>query len=130
MESTYYINVTFGGYELHQGLHTDFDTIENQEEIVGFADETWMPIFISLDDDQLNEIDSRVYPSYPAPKEWLAMPDTTLVRVECEASFSFDADKADFNKVTFNNHGAIFYNDVRLDCDDCEGIFRSAVIEQ
>ena len=130
MENTYYVSVTFGGYELHQGVHSDFDALEQQEEIIGFADETWLPICIRLEDEHLNEIDSRVYPTYPAPKEWLEMPDTTLVRVESEATFSFDAEDATFHKVTFNNHGAIFYDDVRLDCDDCEGVFRAAIVQR
>lgn len=127
--NTYYVAVLYGGYELHEGKHADFDALEDAEEIIEFPDETWSPLTIELFTDENQEVDSRCYPTHPWPSDWNTK-DNTLVRVETEATYSFESETAYFGLLTYNNKGAIFYNDVRLDCDDCEGIFRAKIIEQ
>lgn len=122
MEYDYYVQATFHGYQLVEGTYDDAQTAHEEGEIIEFADMTWRPTYLQLDDTNFKEIESKCYPTPQPQDDWTEREDTTLLLVETEGYYMYSSD----NKITFDDittdKWKVFVEGVELELEEMQPV--------
>jgi len=93
MTYNYYLQATFHGYQLIDGIYDDLEIAVEEGDVLEDHFMTWQITYLQLEDTDFTEIESKVYSTPPAPTGWIGREDTTLMLVESEGSYTIKSDK-------------------------------------